>query len=57
LEVAEVRRSPAAYGLLIKHPIEPQVSDSYALPCLRDRNVLRDTAKLADALASFLASP
>ncbi|HEY1833998.1 MAG TPA: hypothetical protein VGG08_06135 [Solirubrobacteraceae bacterium] len=52
-----MRRSPAAYGLLIKHPIEPQVSDSYALPCLRDRNVLRDTAKLADALASFLASP
>ena len=24
--------APAAYGLLLKHPIEPEVADSYALP-------------------------
>jgi pimeloyl-ACP methyl ester carboxylesterase len=48
----EVRRSPAAYGLLIKHPIDQQVSDSYALPCLHDRGVLRDTAKVMSSAAS-----
>jgi pimeloyl-ACP methyl ester carboxylesterase len=40
-----VRRSPPAYGLLIKHPIDDLVSDSYALPCLEDAGVLRDVAK------------
>jgi pimeloyl-ACP methyl ester carboxylesterase len=48
----EVRRSPAAYGLLIKHPIDRRVSDSYALPCLYDRGVLRDTAKVMSSAAS-----
>jgi pimeloyl-ACP methyl ester carboxylesterase len=41
-----VRASPAAYGLLIKHPIDDFVSDSYALPCLYDAEILRDTAKV-----------
>lgn len=45
LEDPEVRKLPAAFGLLVKHPLEPQISDSYALPCLRDEGVLRDTAK------------
>ena len=30
-----VRRLPGAYGLLVKHPIEQRVSDSYALPSLK----------------------
>jgi pimeloyl-ACP methyl ester carboxylesterase len=29
-----VRAAPVAFGLLIKHPIDDLVSDSYALPCL-----------------------
>lgn len=45
LEDPEVRRLPAAFGLLAKRPPEPAVSDSYALPCARDAAVLRDTAK------------
>jgi pimeloyl-ACP methyl ester carboxylesterase len=48
----EVRRLPAAYGLLIKHPIEAHVSDSYALPCLHDAEVLRDTAKVISSAES-----
>jgi pimeloyl-ACP methyl ester carboxylesterase len=46
LEDPEVRKLPAAFGLLTKHPLEPAVSDSYALPCSRDPEVLRDTAKV-----------
>lgn len=45
LEDPEVRKLPAAFGLLTKHPLDPAASDSYALPCLRDEGVLRDTAK------------
>lgn len=40
-----VRATPPAYGMLIKHPIDKVASDSYALPCLHDDGVLRDTAK------------
>lgn len=46
LEDPEVRRLPAAFGLLVKHPLDPRASDAYALPCLRDPDVLRDTAKV-----------
>jgi pimeloyl-ACP methyl ester carboxylesterase len=45
LEDPEVRKLPAAFGLLVKHPLDSRASDSYALPCLRDAGVLRDTAK------------
>jgi pimeloyl-ACP methyl ester carboxylesterase len=45
LEDPAVRELPAAFGLLVKHPLERRASDSYALPCLRDGYVLRDTAK------------
>ena len=45
LEDPEVRRLPAAFGLLVKHPLDSLASDSYALPCLRDDGVLADTAK------------
>jgi pimeloyl-ACP methyl ester carboxylesterase len=44
LEDPEVRKLPAAFGLLARQPLDPRVSDSYALPCLRDEGVLRDTA-------------
>jgi pimeloyl-ACP methyl ester carboxylesterase len=46
LEDPEVRRLPVAFGLLVKHPLEAAVSDSYALPCVRDPEILRDTAKV-----------
>ena len=49
-----VRAAPAAYGLLVKHPIDDRVSDSYALPCLANPEVLRDTAK---AMSSADAAP
>jgi pimeloyl-ACP methyl ester carboxylesterase len=45
LEDPEIRKLPAAFGLLVKHPLDPLASDAYALPCLRDPDVLRDTAK------------
>jgi pimeloyl-ACP methyl ester carboxylesterase len=48
----EVRRLPAAYGLLVKHPLQARVSDSYALPCLHDADVLRDTAKVMSSAES-----
>ncbi|HTA06120.1 MAG TPA: alpha/beta hydrolase [Solirubrobacteraceae bacterium] len=47
-----VRESPPAYGLLIKHPIEQTVSDSYALPCLHDAGVLADTSKVMSSAES-----
>jgi pimeloyl-ACP methyl ester carboxylesterase len=48
----EVRATDAAFGLLIKHPIEDRVSDSYALPCVSDPGVLHDTAKVMSSAAS-----
>lgn len=48
----EVRSTPAAFGLLIKHPIEDAVSDSYALPCISDSTILRDTSKVMSSAAS-----
>jgi pimeloyl-ACP methyl ester carboxylesterase len=47
-----VRATPLAYGLLIKHPLEDVVSDSYALPCLYDEGVLRDTSKVMSSARS-----
>ena len=41
-----VRATPPAYGLLIKHAVDERASDSYALPCLQDAEILRDTAKV-----------
>jgi pimeloyl-ACP methyl ester carboxylesterase len=46
LEDPEVRKLPAAFGLLVKHPLEDAVSDSYALPCVRDPEILANTAKV-----------
>jgi pimeloyl-ACP methyl ester carboxylesterase len=54
LEDPEVRKLPVAFGLLVKHPLDPRASDAYALPSLRDADVLRDTAK-AMAGASTVA--
>lgn len=49
----DVRASDAAYGLLIKHPIDTIVSDSYALPPTFDRAILRDTSKVMAAAVSL----
>ncbi len=49
-----MRAAPVAYGHLLKHPIEPDAFDSYALPASRDPGVLRDVAK---AMASATTAP
>ncbi len=54
LEDPEIRATPPAYGLLLKRPVEIEVSDSYALPASRDMGVLRDVAK---AMASTSTAP
>ncbi len=48
----DVRSTPPAYGLLIKHPVDELVSDSYALPVITDSAVLRDTAKVMGSASS-----
>ena len=45
LQDPEVRELPGAFGLLVKHPLERSVSDAYALPCARDRDVLTELAQ------------
>lgn len=54
LEDPAVRALPIAYGLLAKHPLEPEALDSYALPAGRDEGVLRDVAK---AMSSASTAP
>jgi pimeloyl-ACP methyl ester carboxylesterase len=54
LEDPAIRATPPAYGLLLKHPVEQGVSDSYALPASRDSGVLRDVAK---AMAATTTAP
>jgi len=54
LEDPEIRATPPAYGLLLKRPVGPEVSASYALPASRDERVLRDVAK---AMASTSTAP
>jgi pimeloyl-ACP methyl ester carboxylesterase len=49
-----IRATPPAYGLLLKRPVEIEVSDSYALPASRDKGVLRDVAK---AMVSTSTAP
>jgi pimeloyl-ACP methyl ester carboxylesterase len=46
LENPDVRRLPGAYGLLVKHPLDRTISDTYVLPCVREPEVLRNTAKV-----------
>jgi pimeloyl-ACP methyl ester carboxylesterase len=52
LEDPVIRATPPAYGLLLKHAIEPRVSDSYALPASRDSAVLRDVAKAMESAST-----
>jgi pimeloyl-ACP methyl ester carboxylesterase len=52
LEDPEVRKLPVAFGLLVKHPLENAVSDSYALPCIRDPRVLADTARVMEGAST-----
>jgi len=47
-----IRSTPVAYGLLIKHPVDDLVSDSYALPCVNDPGVLHDAAKVMSSASS-----
>lgn len=52
LREREIRSTPAAFGLLIKHALPDVVSDSYALPCINDRAILLDTAKVMSSASS-----
>lgn len=54
LEDRALRATPPAYGLIAKRLIEDRVSDTYALPSLRDDGVLRDATK---AMASASIAP
>ncbi|HEY6779484.1 MAG TPA: alpha/beta fold hydrolase [Thermoleophilaceae bacterium] len=49
-----VRALPAAFGLLVKHELDPRASDSYALPCCEDEAILADTARV---MASARSEP
>ena len=49
LRSREVRRTPAAFGHLIKYPIADEVSDSYVLPALELPDVCRDASKVMPA--------
>ncbi|HEU0251326.1 MAG TPA: alpha/beta hydrolase [Solirubrobacteraceae bacterium] len=48
----EIRMTPPAFGLLIKHPIDNVVSDSYALPCVSNPAILHDTSKVMSTASS-----
>jgi len=52
LEDPAVRATPVAYGLLLKHRVDAEASDSYALPASRDESVLRDVAKAMAATST-----
>jgi len=52
LEDRAARLGPQGYALVAKRPIDDRVSDSYALPCLRDDDVLRDTASVMRSAAT-----
>jgi pimeloyl-ACP methyl ester carboxylesterase len=41
-----IRTAPVAFGLLVKHGLADEVSDSYALPCVEDEAILADTARV-----------
>jgi pimeloyl-ACP methyl ester carboxylesterase len=45
----EVRATPVAFGLLAKHGLDAQASDSYALPCCEDEAILADVARVMAA--------
>lgn len=52
LEDPAIRSIPVAYGLLLKHPVDPEISDSYALPASRNDGVLHDVAKAMSTAAT-----
>jgi pimeloyl-ACP methyl ester carboxylesterase len=45
LRTCEGRMRPAAFGHLVKHPIEEEIFDTYALPAIEDDRILHDVAK------------
>src|SRR5690348_2741081 len=47
-----VRRSEAAFGLLMKRPIPDDVFDSYVLPAIVDEQILRDVARVMSSTDS-----
>lgn len=47
-----VRAAPVAFGLLVKHALDAQASDSYALPASADGAVLADVARVMAAASA-----
>jgi pimeloyl-ACP methyl ester carboxylesterase len=47
-----IRTTPAAFGLLVKHPLEAIASDSYALPCVSDPAILHDVSRVMSSATS-----
>lgn len=45
LRTHEGRMRPAAFGKLIKHPVEEKIFNTYALPAIEDDRILHDIAK------------
>ncbi len=47
-----IRATPLAFGLLVKHGLSDEASDSYALPCVEDEAILADTARVMSSARS-----
>lgn len=45
-----VRHSPLGFGLLVRRPLDPDMTRRWVTPCLEDRDVLRDTAAFVGAV-------
>lgn len=52
-----VRHGPAAFGGLVKHPIDEAVSDSYALPILEIPGIADDAARVMAAASRDFVAP
>jgi pimeloyl-ACP methyl ester carboxylesterase len=52
LRMRALRRLPFAYGMLTKRPIPAEVTDAWLHPCLTDRAIRRDTARLLAGVSS-----
>jgi pimeloyl-ACP methyl ester carboxylesterase len=52
MRFAAVRRSPLAYGMLTKRPVEPAVTEGWARPAIGSAQVRRDAAKVLKGIDS-----
>jgi pimeloyl-ACP methyl ester carboxylesterase len=52
LRIPALRRLPFAYGMLTKRPIPAEVTGAWLRPCLTDRAIRRDTARVLAGVSS-----